>query len=135
MGLFTKQEKATIARLAAELDECRQENADEIANHEHFVNHLRRAHEAEMAELRRKHEADTAALHSKLAERELAYSLEEASQRAKIEMLTSKGARYEQLVSQHELHIGGRHDIHGRGVQVKYECPCGFSVYAPEGFF
>ena len=36
-----------------------------------------------------------------------------------------KGDLYDSLMKGHEMHIGGKADVHGRGVEIVRECPCG----------
>lgn len=43
--------------------------------------------------------------------------------------------RYNTLAGAHDHRIGGRGSPHDGGAMVKYECVCGWSVFAPEGFW
>ena len=36
-----------------------------------------------------------------------------------------KADKYDAIMKGHETHIGGKADVHGRGVEIVWQCPCG----------
>ena len=54
---------------------------------------------------------------------------------AAIEGLNETKAVADRVVSDHDWHIAGKGEPHGKGVLIRWECDCGTVTYAPEGTF
>ena len=120
MALFAGKLRKQVAELTANVQleaEARTAQAVELRA-------LRSLSATQLEDLRLRHGADVEQWKSKVAVFQ-----------GQLALLKEKSGKYDLLIAQHERHIGGRHTVHGRENEIKWECPCGWCVYAPEGFF
>ena len=101
-------------------------------SHDKTVADIRAHHANAISDLKNAHVTELADAGWALATARQSADAERAEADVRIATLTGrlleahvKADKYDAIMKGHETHIGGKADIHGRGVEIVWQCPCG----------